>query len=43
MCISIVTLFIDAIEKVLLNNVSGDLLVQVVEQTLKDVLQQMSR
>lgn len=43
MCISIVTLFIDAIEKVLLYNVSGDLLVQVVEQTLKDVLQQMSR
>lgn len=43
MCISIVTLFIDAIEKVLLYNVSADLLVQIVEQTLKDVLQQMSR
>lgn len=43
MSIFIVTLFIDVIEKVLLYNVSGDLLIQVVEQILKDALQQMSR
>lgn len=43
MSIFIVILFIDVIERVLLYNVSADLLNQVVEQILKDALQQMSR
>lgn len=43
MSIFIVILFIDVIERVLLYNVSADLLIQVVEQILKDALQQMSR